>query len=72
MEGESLVTRSINYELHSSYIERDQMEGVSDVTQSIIDQLFSSDIELDQMKVKVVLLVVSLMNSIFQRSKEIK
>ena len=32
MEGESCVTRSINYELHSTYIQRDQMEGESDVT----------------------------------------
>ena len=32
MEGESCVTRSINYELHSTYIQRDQMEDESDVT----------------------------------------
>ena len=31
MESESCVTRSINYELHSSYIQRDQREGESDV-----------------------------------------
>ena len=44
MEGESGVTRSIIYELHSSDIQRDQMEGESGVTLSIIDELHSSDI----------------------------
>ena len=32
MEGERCLTRRINYELHSTYIQRDQMEGESDVT----------------------------------------
>ena len=44
MEGESGVTRSIIYELHSSDIQRDQMKGESGVTLSIIDELHSSDI----------------------------
>ena len=41
MEGQSRVTRSINDELHSSVIQRDQMEGESAVTRSIIDELRS-------------------------------
>ena len=41
MEGESVVTRSIIDELHSSDIQRDQMEGESGVTRSIIDELHS-------------------------------
>ena len=72
MEGESGVARSILDEIPSSDIQGYQMQGESGVTGSIIDELLSSDIELEQMKVKVVLLVVSLMISIFQRSKEIK
>ena len=45
MEGESCVTRSIIYELHSWDAQRDQMEGEGGVTGSIIDELHSSDIE---------------------------
>ena len=36
MEGESGVTRSISDELHSSYIQRDQIEDESGVTQIIL------------------------------------
>ena len=42
MEDESGVTRSIIDEIHSSYIQGDQMEGESGVTRSIIDELHSS------------------------------
>ena len=45
MEGESGVTRSIIDELHSWYIQRDQMEGESAVTRSIIDEPNFSDIQ---------------------------
>ena len=45
MEGESVVTRSIIDELHSSDFQRDQMERESGVLRSIIDELHSSDIE---------------------------
>ena len=45
MEGESGVIRSIIDELHSSYIQPNQMEGESGVTQRIIDELHSSDIQ---------------------------
>ena len=41
MEDEGGVTRSIIGELHSSYIQLDQMEGESGVTGSIIDVLHS-------------------------------
>ena len=44
MEGESGVTRSIIDELHSSYIQGDQMDGESGFTQSIIDESHSWDI----------------------------
>ena len=37
MEGGSGVNRSIFDEIHSSYIQRDQMEGESGATGSIID-----------------------------------
>ena len=37
MEGEGGVTGSIIDELHSWYIQRDQMEGESRITRSIID-----------------------------------
>ena len=37
-------------ELHSSYIERDQMVGESGVSRSIISELHSSDMERDQME----------------------
>ena len=39
MEGGSFVTRSIIDELHSSYIQPDQMEGESGVTRYMIDKL---------------------------------
>ena len=48
MEGESVVIRSIIDELHSSYIQGDQMEGESGVTRSIIDELHCSYIEGNQ------------------------
>ena len=41
MKGETGLTRSINVELHSSDIQRDQMEGESGVTESVIDELHS-------------------------------
>ena len=41
MEGEGGVTRSIIVELHSSYIQRDEMESESGVIRSIIDELRS-------------------------------
>ena len=44
MEDESGVTRSIIGELHSSYIQRDQMEDESGVTRIIFDEYHSSDI----------------------------
>ena len=44
MEGESRATRSIIDELHSSYIQRDQMEDESGVTRIIFDEYHSSDI----------------------------
>ena len=45
MERESGVTRSVIDELHSRYIQRDQMEGESGVTRSIIDELHYSEIQ---------------------------
>ena len=45
MEGESVVTRSIIDDLHSSDIQRDQMEGGSGAARSIIDELHSWDIQ---------------------------
>ena len=48
MESESGVTRSIIDEIHSSYIQGDQMEGESCVTGSNIDEIHSSDIKIDQ------------------------
>ena len=42
MQGESGVTRSFIAELHSWYIQGDQMQGESGVTGSIIDELLSS------------------------------
>ena len=47
MEGESGVARSITDELHSCYIQRDQMEGKGGVTGSVIDELHPSDIQAD-------------------------
>ena len=44
MEDESGVTCSIIDELHSSFIQLDQMEGESSVTPRFIDELHSSDI----------------------------
>ena len=44
MEGESGIPRSITDELHSLYIQRDQMEGETGVSRSFIDELHSSDI----------------------------
>ena len=44
MEGESGIPRSIIDELHSLYIQGDQMEGESGVSRSIIDELHSLDI----------------------------
>ena len=73
MEGESGVTRSIVDELHSWYIQGDEMEGESGVTRSIIDELHSWDIQGDQMEGEsMVLLEVSSMNLILRTSKEIK
>ena len=69
MEDESGVTRSINYELHSSYIQRAQMEDESDVTSNIIYELYSGNIQKDQMEGEIVLLEVSLMNFILRISK---
>ena len=48
MEGEGSVTRSIIDELHSSYIQQDQMEGEGCVTRSIIDEIQSWDMQEDQ------------------------
>ena len=44
MEGESSITRSIIDQLHSSYIQGDQMEGEGGVTRRIFDELHSWDI----------------------------
>ena len=73
MEAESSVTRNIVEELHSWYIQVDEMEAGSGVTPSIIDELHSCDIQGDQMEGdSVVLLEVSSMNLILGMSKEIK
>ena len=72
MEGERGITRSIIDELHSSEIQGYQMEGEPGVTRISIDELHSSDIHEIKWKVKVVLLVVSLMNFILRLSKEIR
>ena len=45
MEDESDVTRSIIYEVHSSYIQNDLLQGESDVTSSIIDELHCFDMQ---------------------------
>ena len=45
MKGQSSVTRSIIDELHSSYIEGDQMEGESDFCPNIIYEIHSWDIQ---------------------------
>ena len=70
MEGISGVTRSVIDELHSLFIQGDQMEGESGVTRSIIDELHSSD--MVKRKVKLVLLEISLMNFILVISNKIK
>ena len=44
MQGESGVTRSIIYELHSLDIQGEQMEHESGVTRGIVDELHPSDI----------------------------
>ena len=49
MEGEGGVTRSIIDELHSSYMEGDQMERGGRVTRSRIDELHSWVIQGCQM-----------------------
>ena len=73
MEGESGVSRSIVDELHSWYIQGDEIKGESGVTRSIIDELHSLDIEGDQMEGQsMALLEVSSMNLILGISKEIK
>ena len=73
MAGESSVTRNIVDELHSWYIQVDEMEVESGVTPSIIDELHSWDIQGDQMEGdSMVLLEVSSMNLILGMSKEIK
>ena len=41
MEGESVVTRSINDEIHFWDIQGDQMEGESGLTRTKIDELHS-------------------------------
>ena len=45
MEGENVVTRSINDEIDSSDIKGDQMEGKSGVTGNIIDGIHCTDIQ---------------------------
>ena len=64
MEGISGFTRSIFDEIHSLYIQGDQMEGESGVTRSTFDELHSSD--MVKMKVKVVLLEISMRNFILR------
>ena len=44
MEGESSITRSIIDQVHSTYIQGDQMEGEGGVTRRIIDELHCWDI----------------------------
>ena len=70
MESESCLTRSIIDELHSSDVQREQMRGEDGVTPSIIDELHSSD--MIKWKTEVVLLEVSLMNTILRLSGEMK
>ena len=69
MVGECSVTRNIIDELHSSDIEREQMGGEGGVTRIIIDELLSSD--MVKWKVKMMLLLVSLMNFFLRISREI-
>ena len=56
MEGECGVTRIIIDELHSSYIQGDQMEGESGVTRRIIGNFILRISNEIKSKVKVVLL----------------
>ena len=49
MEGESCVTQGIIDELHSSYIQGDQMESESSNTRSISEEFYPSDIQRDPM-----------------------
>ena len=73
MEGESGVTRSIVDELHSWYIQADEMEVESGLTRSIIDEIHSWDIQGNQREGEsMVLFKVSLINFILGISKEIK
>ena len=69
MEGESSVTRSIIDELLSSDIQGDQIEGESGDIRIIIDELHSGISKEMKWKKKVVLLEVSLINSILWISK---
>ena len=73
MEGESSVTRSIIDELHSWYIEGDQMEGERMVLLevSLMNFILRKSNEIEW-KVEVVGLEVSLMNFILRISEEIK
>ena len=48
MEGESGITRSLIDELHSSYIQGDQIEGESGFSPNIFDEHHSQDIQGDQ------------------------
>ena len=48
MEGETGNTESINDEVHSWNIQRDQVEGGSGGIRSIIDEAHSSDMQRDQ------------------------
>ena len=72
MVDESRVTRSIIDEFNSSDIQGYQMEGENVVTRSIIEELHSWDILEIKRKFKVVLLELSLMMFILQRSNETK
>ena len=54
MEGEGGVTRGIIDELHSSYIQQDQMEGEGCVTRNIIDELIPGISKEIKWNVKVV------------------
>ena len=73
MEGETDVIRSIFDDLHSWYIQADQMEGESKVLLEVksmnIILWISNEIKW---KVKVVLLEVSLINFILRISNEIQ
>ena len=73
MEGESSVTRSSIDELHSWYIQGDQMEGERMVLLevSLMNFIFRISNKI-RWKVKVVLLEVSLMKFLLRISNEIK